>query len=101
MGSNAVCRICLLFVVTLAAQEFRASLTGRVLDAGGSPVANAKIRLTNVATGEARDVLSDSQGSYLAPLLNPAAYTVRTEAPGFKVAVQEGLQLAVNQSATL
>jgi hypothetical protein len=101
MGCKSAVLVCLLSVVTLRAQEFRASLTGRVLDSGGAPIAKAKIRLTNTATGETRDVLSDSQGSYLVPLLNPAVYTVRAEAPGFKVAVREGLQLAVNQAATL
>src|SRR6266545_2185878 len=64
----------------LHAQEFRASLTGHVLDAAGAPIASAKIRLTNTSTGEMRDVASDSQGSYLVPLLNPAVYTVRAEA---------------------
>jgi hypothetical protein len=87
--------------VALHAQEFRASLMGRVLDAGGLAVANAKVRATNTATGEIRDVISDAQGNYLLPLLNPATYSVRAEAPGFKTAVQEGLVLNVNQAATL
>src|ERR1051326_3118504 len=87
--------------VALHAQEFRASLMGRVLDAGGLAVANAKVRATNTATGEIRDVISDAQGNYLLPLLNPATYSVRAEAPGFKTAVQEGLALNVNQAATL
>jgi hypothetical protein len=31
-------------------QEFRATLTGRVLDSGGAPLPNAKVRVTNTAT---------------------------------------------------
>jgi hypothetical protein len=76
-------------------------LTGRVLDAGGSPVPTAKVRVTNTATGESRDINTDSQGNYLAPLLNPGVYSVRAEAPGFKTTTKEGLELNVNQTATL
>ena len=47
-------------------QEFRATLTGRVLDQGGSPVSNAKLRIINSATGESRDVTTDSRGDYVA-----------------------------------
>src|SRR5436190_17541204 len=83
------------------AQEFRATLTGRVLDAAGAPVPGAKVRLTNFSTGETRDVVTDGQGNYLVPLLNPSVYSVRAEANGFKTAVRENLQLNVNQTATL
>ena len=95
--------VCGLAVAALAlrAQEFRASLTGRVLDSSGVPVANSKVRLTNTATAEVREVVSDSQGNYLAPLLNPAPYSISAEAPGFKTSVREGVELQVNQAATL
>lgn len=82
-------------------QEFRATLNGRVLDAAGAAVPNAKVRVINSATGESREVTTNSQGNYLVPLLNPAVYTVRAEAQGFKTAVREGLQLNVNQTATV
>src|SRR5947207_8141332 len=79
------------------AQEFRATLTGRVLDSAGSPVAGARVRVTNAATEESRDAVTDGQGNYLVPLLNPSTYAVKAEAPGFKTAIREGLQLTVNQ----
>ena len=82
-------------------QEFRATLTGRVLDSGGSPVPNAKVRVTNTATRESRDIATDSRGDYVAPLLNPGEYSVRAEAEGFKIAVRDGLELTVGQTATL
>jgi hypothetical protein len=72
-----------------------------VLDSGGKPVANATVRVTNTATGETRGLTSDTQGNYLASLLNPGAYSVRAEATGFKVAIQSELQPNVNQNATL
>jgi hypothetical protein len=90
----------LIFVGFLTAQDFRATLTGRVLDASGSPVPNAKVRVSHAATGEVRDVSTDSHGDYVVPLLNPGEYSVRVEAEGFKAAVREGLELTVGQTAT-
>ena len=88
-------------VAPLRSQEFRATLTGRVLDAAGAPIPNAKVKATNTATAESREVATDSQGNYLVPLLNPAVYSIRAEAQGFKTFVKEGLQLNVNQTATV
>ena len=82
-------------------QEFRSTLTGRVLDAGGAAVPSAKVRVTNTATGESRDLTTDPGGNYLAALLTPGIYSVRAEASGFKTAIKEGLELSVNQTATL
>src|SRR5690242_15953807 len=87
--------------VLLDGQEFRATLTGRVIDSGGAPIPNAKVTVRNTATGESRAVTADAQGNYVAPLLNPAVYSVRTEAVGFQTSIREGLQLTVNQTATL
>src|SRR6266536_4820812 len=99
---------CLALVFGIAAaaslvhgQEFRATLTGRVLDSAGAHVPNANVRVTNATTGELREVITDSQGNYLVPLLNPAVYSVRAEAQGFKTAIKEALQLRVNQTATV
>src|SRR5689334_1970757 len=85
----------------LLAQEFRATLAGRVLDAGGAAIPGAKVRVTNTATGEFREAVTDHEGNYEFPLLNPSTYSVRAEAQGFKTAVKEALPLSVNQSATL
>src|SRR5262245_29259041 len=89
------------FATLIHGQEFRATLTGRVLDSGGAPLPNAKVRVTNLATGESRDSAADSHGNYLMALLNPGEYSVKVEAEGFKTAIRNGLQLSVNQTATL
>ena len=80
-------------------QDFRATLTGRVIDGAGAAVPNAKVKATNAATGETREATTDSQGNYHIPSLTPAGYSVKAEAQGFKTAVKEGLQLNVNQTA--
>jgi hypothetical protein len=87
--------------IALFAQEFRATLSGRVLDGSGAAVATARVRVTNAATGEARDAVADAQGNYVVPLLNPSTYSIRIEAAGFKTSVREDVQLSVNQAASL
>ncbi|MBI2690220.1 MAG: TonB-dependent receptor [Acidobacteria bacterium] len=91
----------LLILVGAHAQDFRATLTGRVLDPAGAGVAGAKVRVINPANGETRPAVTDAGGNYLVPLLNPATYTLRAEHEGFKTAVREGLELNVNQTATV
>jgi hypothetical protein len=98
----AAALVSIVFGVGLAyAQDFRATLNGRVLDSGGAPVPNAKLRVTNTATRETRDVVTDSHGDYVVPVLNPGLYFIRAEAQGFKTAVREGFELTVGQTATL
>src|SRR5258707_15113747 len=85
--------------VLLHAQEFRATLTGRVLDSAGAPIPNAKVIVKNTATGESRAVSTDAGGTYLAPLLNPAVYSGTAEAAGFQTSTKQDLELTVNQTA--
>ena len=91
-----------LALITLTyAQDFRATLTGRIVDPAGAAISGAKVRILNNSNGEARSASTDTSGSYLLPLLNPARYTLRVEHEGFKTAVREGLELNVNQTATI
>ncbi len=103
MGLRRIALLCCLAAGPGAAyaQEFRATLTGRVLDSAEASVAGARIQVTSASTGETRDSATDSQGNYLVPLLNPGTYSIKAEAPGFKTAIKTGVELNVNQTATL
>src|SRR4051794_9651618 len=52
------------FTVSAGAQD-NASLTGTVTDPSGAAVVNASITITNVATGQARNTVSNSTGDFL------------------------------------
>ncbi len=58
----------------MAAQDFRATLSGLVTDPSGAAVPNATVKATNTATNESREVKSTSLGVYTIPYLNPGAY---------------------------
>ncbi|HYZ83170.1 MAG TPA: TonB-dependent receptor [Bryobacteraceae bacterium] len=85
-----------LFAALAAAQEFRATVTGRVLDATGAGVAGAKITATNNQTNVTAEATTTEAGDYTIPFLTPGTYTVRVEAPGFKSSLREKIELFVN-----
>jgi hypothetical protein len=80
------------------AQVAGATVSGTVTDASDAPVADAKISITNTATGVVRDVTTDSAGFYSAPNLLPGIYEITATAPGFSTYRQKDLTLTVGAS---
>ncbi len=85
----------------LSAQEFRATLTGRVLDPTDSPVPNAGITVSNEGSNVSHSAKTDLHGNYTVPFLQPGTYSVTVTAAGFKVAKRTGYTLAVAETANL
>ena len=83
------------------AQDFRASLSGRVTDPSGAVIAGSKVTVINTATRVATEARTNEQGVFAAPYLVPGSYEVRAEAPGFKTAVREGISLQTSDRRTL
>jgi hypothetical protein len=76
-------------------------ITGQVTDASGGAVPGARITATNTGTNATRSVLSNDAGVYSFPALQPGAYNVRVEKPGFKAVTRSNVQLEVQQTARL
>jgi hypothetical protein len=74
-----------------------ADLTGTVSDPSRSPVAAATVVATNIATGLARNGVSDSNGVYRIPLLPPGEYEVKIEVNGFNTQIKKGITLTVGE----
>jgi protocatechuate 3,4-dioxygenase beta subunit len=56
-----------LFAVSTAfAQNTSSSLSGRIVDAAGQPVAGATVEIVHVPSGTSRTVLTDAEGRYSA-----------------------------------
>ena len=83
----------------LSAQEFRATISGRVYDASGAAVPKAKVQVSNAATNETTSAVTETSGSYTIPLLRPGNYSLSVSAPGFKQAVRENIELQVGKVA--
>ena len=93
--------ISIAFCTLLWSQEFRASLSGRVTDPSGAAVSAVNILVRANATGDVFQAVSDDDGRYQIPFLNPGEYTVTAEKSGFQKVVQQGLQLQVAERSTL
>ena len=75
------------------AQRDMGTITGTITDAQGGVVPNAKITITEVATGLKYDVQSSSDGTYIRPALKPGTYTVTAEAKGFRRIEQQNVNI--------
>ncbi|MDQ2921937.1 MAG: carboxypeptidase regulatory-like domain-containing protein [Acidobacteriota bacterium] len=93
--------ICLCLVVgSTAAQEFRGSISGRLIDPSGGVIPGSQITITNTATNVSNSVTSNESGVYTALYLTPGRYTVVAEAKGFKKHVQT-IDVRVGDKITL
>jgi hypothetical protein len=93
--------VVLLAFGTVFAQEFRSTVSGRVVDPTGSAIANAKVLAVEKNTGAKFETNSGAAGEYSLPFLPPGPYTLTAEAPGFKRFVQEGLNVTTNQRVNI
>jgi hypothetical protein len=78
-----------------AAQAADGTILGTVTDASGAVVPAAVVIITNIDTGTARTLTTNSDGQYVAPGLNIGRYKVRAEAKGFKAGEEQGIALNV------
>jgi hypothetical protein len=81
----------------LHSQEFRGTFSGTVKDRQGAAIPRAKVTATAVSTGVTTTTLTETSGAYTIPFLQPGEYTLRAEAPAFKVAVRQGLTLSTGE----
>jgi hypothetical protein len=88
-------------VLPARAQLAGANLSGIVLDGSGGTVPNAKVSITNVATGVIREVQSNSDGLYLAPNLSPGSYEIEVTAKGFSKTVVKDVTLTVGSERAM
>jgi len=75
------------------------TILGTVTDTSGAVIANAKVDVTNIATGVVIHTQTSSTGDYTVPYLNPATYKVTVTATGFQKSVSNEFTLAVDQQA--
>ena len=72
------------------------TISGMVTDTAGAVVQGAKVTASNAATGFKRETVTGSDGFYRLDLLPVGAYSVTTEASGFKKSVNNEVKLSVD-----
>src|SRR5688500_5805753 len=70
--------------VALFAQS-TAQLTGRVSDATGAPIANARVSLANALTGYGHQTATSEGGEFLISNIPFQTYELAIEKPGFQL----------------
>lgn len=85
----------------LRAQTATGSFVGTVTDASGAVIPGATIVVTNRGTNRSVSVMSNEDGAYVVPLLNPGEYDFTVSKAGFKKAVRAAVTLQVDQRAAV
>src|SRR6478736_5470209 len=80
--------------LTLQAQEYRSTMTGRITDPSGAAVPGVKVTAIKIDTNTTFPTVAGPEGFYTIPQLPPGTYQVTAETAGFKKYVQSGIELA-------
>ena len=90
----------LAFMAPFAHGQGLSGVTGTVTDQSGAVVPEAKVTVTNVATGVVHTTITTGVGTFFITDLNPGTYTVKVEKSGFENAIVSGVNVYTNQTAT-
>ena len=80
-------------------QQVMAAITGKVVDASGAAVPEAKVTATDTQRGSVITTTTNSDGIYDLPQVPIGTYDVKVEHPGFQAVQQSNLTLVLNQVA--
>ena len=80
----------------LHAQNNKGTILGTVTDAQGGLVNGAKVTAVNLADNTSAEDVSNEEGLYTIPNLDPGMYRVTIEATGFRTVVNESVRLETN-----
>src|SRR2546426_9235136 len=88
--------------VTLGlAQGALGTLNGRVIDQGDAVLPGVAVTATNTNTNVTRTTVTNAEGLYSLPGLEPGVYVIQAELSGFSHATRTEVTLAVNQTITV
>src|SRR4051812_29567862 len=97
---NAGLRVCVLSFLcasAVLAQRDLATLVGTVTDPSGGVIANAKVTITEMGTGQVYSLLTTGSGDFVRPALKPSTYSVTVSAPGFRTSEQKDILLKAGE----
>src|SRR5207249_752092 len=85
----------LLLAPSAFAQKTSGTITGTVTDPSGAAVPGATVGLVSERTGAARQTVSNEQGSFSFPEVEPGIYTLTVNKGGFKKLTERNVELHV------
>jgi hypothetical protein len=78
-----------------------AQVTGRISDQSGAVIEGARVTVINEGNGFKRETVSNGEGYFTVPSLQPGSYQISIQKEGFKPILQTGRVLQVDQVARL
>ncbi|MFN2512734.1 MAG: carboxypeptidase regulatory-like domain-containing protein [Pyrinomonadaceae bacterium] len=88
------CGVFILLSSLTTQAQFTAGVQGTVSDSTGGLVPEAKITITNPATGQSQTTTASSEGFYRITGLSPGSYTLTAEKEGFKKQQFENVEVS-------
>src|SRR4051812_492120 len=100
-GPASLCACTFLALALIAApahaQLDTATIVGTVRDSSNAVIPGATVTATQTGTGVSAGAVSNAQGEYVFPSLKIGVYTVAAELQGFRRAVQQNVELHVQE----
>jgi Carboxypeptidase regulatory-like domain/TonB dependent receptor len=105
MGAFCRCRLPILLAASLYlsfaagvsnAQTLRATILGTITDSTGAVVPGAQVTVIDTNTNTRREAAANDSGFFAVANLEPGAYRVEVEHPGFRRIVRAGIDLTPN-----
>src|SRR5690348_12453394 len=78
------------------AQTLYGSIVGEITDPSGAAIPNATVTITDRATGQSRDVTSDSGGRFTVTDAQPGVYQIKYVAKGFRPIEKSDVTVTIN-----
>jgi hypothetical protein len=91
----------LLLAPSLPGQDFRATISGQVVDGSGAALPGARVRAVQRSTNQATEAVTNQDGYYTLPYLQPSTYDVEVSAAGFNKLRRENVTLMVAEKLDL
>ena len=99
-GLIALSVLMLAFAVVSAAQTFRGTIVGTVMDASGAAIAGAKVIVKNMDTGLTRQTETSDDGSFSVTWKGPGMYWLGASVQDDKTAIK-GAKRRASYTTTL
>jgi len=93
--------VCLLGAAPAFAQQGTGELRGRVVDAQGGVLPGVAVVAKNEASGQYREVVSGSDGSFFMSALTPGSYEVSAQLAGFRSFSRGAVRVEVGKTQSI
>lgn len=91
----------LLLSAGLAFSQATGTINGRVIDQAEAVLPGVTVTITNTDTGVVREVVTNAEGLYSVPGLQPGRYKIAAAMQGFATLTRDGVVLAVTATITV